>query len=115
MRDSLWHCQTTAGGGAGETVDWPMTEAELELLLDRLKKWRPGGAEEHCLHDENAVHDVKTSAICLIWREALASGRYHHNEGHHRGDSVSVGDRRLLQVGRRRIMANAARPYRGHR
>ena len=53
-------------------MDWPMTEAELELLLDRAAK---RGAEEALrsigLHDENAVHDVKDLRdLLVLWREA---------------------------------------------
>jgi len=49
-----------------------MTEAELELLLDRSAK---RGAQEALktigLHDENAVHDVKDLRDLLdMWREA---------------------------------------------
>jgi hypothetical protein len=49
-----------------------MTEAELELLLDRAAK---RGAEEALrsigLHDENAVHDVKDLRdLLVLWREA---------------------------------------------
>ena len=36
-------------------MDWPMTEAELELAGPISQARRPGGAEEHGLHDENAV------------------------------------------------------------
>ena len=53
-------------------MDWPMTEAELELLLDRAAK---RGAQEALrsigLHDDNAVHDVKDLRDLLtLWREA---------------------------------------------
>jgi hypothetical protein len=49
-----------------------MTEAEIEILLDRAAK---KGAEEALrsigLHDDNAVHDVKDLRDLLdAWREA---------------------------------------------
>jgi len=49
-----------------------MTEAELELLLDRAAK---RGAQEALrsigLHDDDAVHDVKDLRDLLtLWREA---------------------------------------------